>query len=60
LTVIKTMILVGLFGLAMHFGYYWAAAAIVAVFVLGVYLAKRSGSRKALIVAHPSSKTDVD
>jgi hypothetical protein len=60
LTVITTMILVGLLGLTLHLGYYWAAGAVAALFVTGVIVAKRSASRKALIVAHPASPAQED
>ena len=36
------MALVGLFGLAMHLGYYWAAGGLVVLFVLLLIAAKRS------------------
>ena len=42
LTVVGVMTLVGLFGLAMHFGYYWAAGGLVALFVLRLIVAKRA------------------
>ena len=42
MTVIGTMTLVGLLGLALHFAYYWAAGGIVALFVLLVILSKRA------------------
>ena len=37
------MSLVGLFGLAMHLGYYWAGAGLVVLFVLLIIAARRAG-----------------
>ena len=45
MSVITTMTLIGLFGLAMHLGYYWAAGGLVALFALLVYSAKRSAAQ---------------
>lgn len=42
MSVIATMTIIGLFGLAMHFGYYWAAGGLVALFALLLFSAKRS------------------
>ena len=42
MSVIATMTLIGLFGLAMHFGYYWAAGGLVALFGLLLFSAKRA------------------
>jgi Na+/proline symporter len=42
LTLVGTMTMVGLLGLALHFGYYWAAGGLVALFVLRVVAAKRA------------------
>jgi hypothetical protein len=36
------MALVGLLGLALHFGYYWAAGGLVALFVVRLVAAKRA------------------
>ena len=40
------MALVGLFGLAMHLAYYWAAGGLVALFVLLIVAARRSARAK--------------
>ena len=42
MTILGTMALVGLLGLAMHLGYYWAAAGLFALFVLKVIAARRA------------------
>lgn len=40
------MTLVGLFGVAMHLQYYWAAGALAAIFVTLVIISKRRVKRK--------------
>jgi Na+/proline symporter len=45
MTIVGTMTLIGLFGLAMHLGYYWAAGGLVALFVLKVIAAKRAARK---------------
>lgn len=45
MTIIKTMLLVGLFGLTMHMELYWIAGFVGAAFLIGVWLAKRAKRR---------------
>ena len=40
------MTMVGLLGLALHFGQYWIAGALVVLFIVFVIAAKRSGPPK--------------
>ncbi|MGZ5089617.1 MAG: hypothetical protein ACXWIP_00585 [Burkholderiales bacterium] len=37
MTIIKTMLMVGLLGLALHFEHYWVAAGLVVFFLLIVW-----------------------
>ena len=46
MTIIRVMTLVALFGLAMHFEYYWAAAGLAALFVLMLAVARRRAGRQ--------------
>ena len=46
MTIIRVMTLVALFGLAMHFEYYWAAGGLVAVFLLLLVAARRRAGRQ--------------
>jgi hypothetical protein len=42
MTLVVTMVLIALFGLAMHLGFYWAAGGLVALFALCLLAAKRA------------------
>ena len=46
MTIIRVMTLVALFGLAMHFEYYWAAGGFVAAFLLLLAVARRRAGRQ--------------
>lgn len=48
MTILYTMILVGLLGLALHLKLYWAAGAVVVVFVVGKWLTARSARLRSL------------
>jgi hypothetical protein len=45
MTIIYTMTLVGLLGLALHFELYWVAGCIVALFFLLVWFTRRASRR---------------
>lgn len=46
MTIIYTMALVGLLGLALHFELYWAAGLVVAVYLYGQWSAWRAARRR--------------
>jgi len=47
MTIIQTMTLIALFGLAMHLEFYWIAGGVAAVFLFGVWAGKRAARRGA-------------
>lgn len=49
MTIINIMVLVGLFGLAMHLQLYWLAAFIAAVFGAGILVARRAARRSSAL-----------
>ena len=56
MTIISTMTVIGLFGLAMHLHYYWAAAGLAAVFALMIIVARRSARAKQKLHRDASTK----
>jgi hypothetical protein len=49
MTIIKIMMLVGLFGLTMHLELYWLAAFVGAVFGTGILIARRTTGRSSAL-----------
>lgn len=49
MTIIQTMSLLGLLGLAMHLELYWMAGIVAFIFVLGVWYGRRAARRRAAI-----------
>ena len=45
MTIVQTMALVGLFGLAMHLELYWIAGGLVAIFLFGIWCGRRKSRR---------------
>jgi hypothetical protein len=56
MTLIKTMLLIGLFGLTMHLQLYWIAGFVAAALVIGTWMSKRS--KRAVAKAYAGAKTD--
>jgi hypothetical protein len=47
MTILNTMILIGLAGLTMHLQLYWMAAIVGAIFAGGIWLGRRKARRAA-------------
>ena len=56
MTIIKTMLLIGLFGLTMHMELYWIAGFVATALLIGVWVGKRA--KRAVPKAYPGAKTD--
>ena len=58
MTIIQTMTLLGLLGLAMHLELYWMAGIVAVIFVFGVWYGRRAARRRASIDTTPRPHTE--